>query len=787
MKKRAQVTVYVLIGLAIVFAFGFLLYARDVSIDRFSIAEVGEGVELAGQKTALKSYIESCIEQKTKEAIDLCGLKESSEGLIRDYVEANLIACIDFAAFEDQGLTIERNNGFAVVDITDDAVLVDVYYPVTIIKDGSRDEMSRYRFYMARAEQEVLPLDQDGTLQEEIRLVTEDGDAELVIPEGAVVTKDGEPYSGLEFNVVDKNFDGLSNTIVIGEVAYQGTDGVYFDPAATLIIKYKQEEIPPGVVEEDLVIGWYDKQRDFWKALPTSVDTINKIVEAPVSHFSEVAVISSLCKLTESNTQVISAGIMFKEMCRECEGADIEDEVYFTDPGVVPYDPDGDGSSDSEGSHFGKGCVGPEDWDLDDQDSNDCPECHSDCVKKANAKLPKSGDGIKDEYCVCKTDEEDNVIGCEAATPATPMTYGYNSFNDVGGDRTFTFHALEEGESCEAPDNNVKPVAEVKVDSPSGDAFFWTLNGNLDDRMQIQSGANELYVKVINTREDACAEATATITLIGFGILPDCERGAQITENCHCGYQNVDLDVDETKFCCESGVVVDSEHECSPLNGSQCGSLLSANQSGCFCGNKQYDYFNPKEKFFYCCPDGLSEEPCTIPCQVDISDLPQELQDLATGEVIRDVTGYDIKGDKRDTRMCDNPWNCDDLENNLGGCILYWWARTGGNLDAVLDKMEELGYATDPVTVDGVICRIHPLAEMRCDSWPSCEGREGQVVSRGCTCVVRGAIGGSYYPDDRIIDTMKCPPEGGSIGDNILDAIRDWFNSLGNWLSSRFG
>ncbi len=691
MKKRAQVTVFIIIGLAIVFTFGFLLYARDKSIERLSIADVGAGVELSSQKTALKDYITSCLELKTKEAIDLFGLEESSEKLIRDYVEANLIACIDFASFESQGLTILRQNGFAVVDITDNAVLVDVYYHVMIVKDESMEEMSRYSFYMARSEQIILPIDSNGVLEEEIRLVTEDGDAELIIPAGTIVTKEGQPFSDLEFEVVDKKFEDLSNTVVIGQVAYQGTDGVYFDPEATITIRYKQEEIPPGVVEEDLVIMWYDKERDFWKALPTEVDTINKLVKAPLSHFTEVAVGSSLCKLTESNTQVISAGIIFKEMCRECN-SETEDAIYFVDPGVVPFDTNSDGSPDSEGTHFGQGCVGPADWDKDDQDSNDCPECHSDCVSKANAKLPKSGDGIKDEYCVCETNEDGEIIGCETATAATSMTYGYYGFEDVGGKGTFTFYALEEGESCEAPDNDVEPVAEVKVESPSGDALFWTLNGNLDDRMQIQSGANDLYVEVRNTNNDACAEATATITLRGFGILPECDLGSTITKNCHCGYTNVDLGESETKYCCESGVVVDQESNCTPSGQNNCLEQLSASTSGCFCGNQQYDYFNLGERSYYCCPTGLSDEPCAPTCEV-----PGE-PELPTGQAIRDVTGQ--------SHMCQGlgPINIDAIINELQNAIDAGRCSKEA-VSSAINKLTNIG-ETDSASIDFSNCEV---------------------------------------------------------------------------------
>ena len=74
-----------------------------------------------------------------------------------------------------------------------------------------------------------------------------------------------------------------------------GPDGATFDPAITLTFTYDPDEIPEGVNEEDLVIAIWDEDAGEWVELEDcTVDTVNNIISAPVSHFSRYTVIAPI-------------------------------------------------------------------------------------------------------------------------------------------------------------------------------------------------------------------------------------------------------------------------------------------------------------------------------------------------------------------------------------------------------------------------------------------------------------------------------------------------------------
>jgi hypothetical protein len=55
---------------------------------------------------------------------------------------------------------------------------------------------------------------------------------------------------------------------------------------------YSDAQIPPGVNEKDLVIGFWNSTKNEWESLAVSViDTVNNQITAPLSHFSTCAIL----------------------------------------------------------------------------------------------------------------------------------------------------------------------------------------------------------------------------------------------------------------------------------------------------------------------------------------------------------------------------------------------------------------------------------------------------------------------------------------------------------------
>jgi hypothetical protein len=77
---------------------------------------------------------------------------------------------------------------------------------------------------------------------------------------------------------------------IIGLPYQLGPEGATFDPPVTLKMIYDPSQIPSGVDENNLKIGYWDG--NMWQVQDSTVDSANHTVITQINHFSEYAVIS---------------------------------------------------------------------------------------------------------------------------------------------------------------------------------------------------------------------------------------------------------------------------------------------------------------------------------------------------------------------------------------------------------------------------------------------------------------------------------------------------------------
>jgi len=74
-----------------------------------------------------------------------------------------------------------------------------------------------------------------------------------------------------------------------------GPDGATFFLPVTISVRYDPGAIPPGVAEEDLILAFYDVANGTWVELKfIVVDTVNHIISAKASHFTQFAVLAKV-------------------------------------------------------------------------------------------------------------------------------------------------------------------------------------------------------------------------------------------------------------------------------------------------------------------------------------------------------------------------------------------------------------------------------------------------------------------------------------------------------------
>ena|SRR3989344_4915679 len=169
--KRGQITVFIIIGIAILVVVGALFYFRG----RGAAPSISEEVTI--DTSSLNAFVSSCAKQTAQDAVVYTGLrggvepalddnfayidypvhyyfvegedKRPSEELIKAslnyYMENNLHKCTtDFDAFKKQGFNIEEGIVRSNVTIAEEEVIFDLDYPVTAVKGGSRETEERF-------------------------------------------------------------------------------------------------------------------------------------------------------------------------------------------------------------------------------------------------------------------------------------------------------------------------------------------------------------------------------------------------------------------------------------------------------------------------------------------------------------------------------------------------------------------------------------------------------------------------------------------------------------------
>lgn len=155
----------------------------------------------------------------------------------------------------------------------------------------------------------TFPLNDEGTVEVEVTITSEDSVSTIVIPEGTTPINDqGEPQDeSITCQPSDIPEDAPPADNVIAVYDY-GPDGTTFDQPVTITMSYDPAEIPEGVAEEDLIIAFFDESTGEWVPLDDIVvDTENNTISGTVTHFTIFGILWPETETT-SDDEVIDEG-----------------------------------------------------------------------------------------------------------------------------------------------------------------------------------------------------------------------------------------------------------------------------------------------------------------------------------------------------------------------------------------------------------------------------------------------------------------------------------------------
>ena len=281
MKKRGQLTAFIIIGIVIVAIIILLLATQYSKLKQVQKQEISETTSFQPILAQINSLIENCIKEEAKNALDLYGLYESK---ISTHIQSHIAQCAEplLNSYREKSIEITAQSPTSTTTLTNENINLNLNYPLTL-KKGSIDDNSLKEFSASLKRKITLkiPLSPQGFTTEYSKLITEDGNAELTLEQGTFV-KDSYAQPLKEISI---KLNNCPDYPCFGPLDYELLPkGASFDPKATLTIKYN-EKFLKGYKEQDLRIARYDENSKLYIPYESYVDTLNNIIIAKIDKF----------------------------------------------------------------------------------------------------------------------------------------------------------------------------------------------------------------------------------------------------------------------------------------------------------------------------------------------------------------------------------------------------------------------------------------------------------------------------------------------------------------------
>lgn len=314
--KKSQISIFVIIGLIIIIIVGTLILLKTEKKDTaFDLEKIKSGTANIDQDF-LENYVEHCTEITTIEAEKRFGLnRASSAAPIAAYISSQLPVCLEeFEIFKKQNFEVEYDLPEVTVSITSNALIADVIFPIKLTKGRLTLTFDKTSYTFPRTVTEEIDLKKTTTIR------STDKSFVIEIEPGTKAYLDGVEVKEVGMKQLDKNFNGLSNSVVAGMMAINGVPhGVEFSKPVKITKYYEDYEVPPFIKEGNMKIGYYHDKAGFWVGLPTEVDAVNNKLTVYTDHFSVYGSVVNCGGGDDPVTQIITPNLI-TQVCNDCNG-----------------------------------------------------------------------------------------------------------------------------------------------------------------------------------------------------------------------------------------------------------------------------------------------------------------------------------------------------------------------------------------------------------------------------------------------------------------------------------
>jgi hypothetical protein len=152
-----------------------------------------------------------------------------------------------------------------------------------------------------------IETDPEGQVEHTYIITSEDEVLNITIPEGTTaLDSEGNPVTLISLLPVPNPPPPPPGVNIVGPVFNLGPSGSTFSPSIEITFSYDPADIPPGVAEADLQLAFYNEATGEWMVMDCVVDTVNHIIRAQTTHFTEYAIVGQLPSAFTVSNLVIS-------------------------------------------------------------------------------------------------------------------------------------------------------------------------------------------------------------------------------------------------------------------------------------------------------------------------------------------------------------------------------------------------------------------------------------------------------------------------------------------------
>ncbi|MBN2368119.1 thrombospondin type 3 repeat-containing protein [Candidatus Woesearchaeota archaeon] len=286
MKKKSQITIYVILGILLVFLIAVGAYYAANSARILVFSEQKEEAFSDVSQDTLNGAMDNCIRTFVFSSIDEFGFCDT-ESEYEQQILGNLSRCMNFDFYRAQNFHViaKEKPDEVNVDINGDRISVNVKYPILMAKSDKRMRFEERTFTFPLDNSVSLQLDSDSRTTKDFVLISRDNDLELEIPKGTRVTSSKGVPEDISVKIMQVC---PHNPGILGRVKYNFTpDELYFEPDAYITIKYEDTDIAKHASEERFKLAYLNGT--YWEKIPSSADTERNLIKGSVSHLSQWA------------------------------------------------------------------------------------------------------------------------------------------------------------------------------------------------------------------------------------------------------------------------------------------------------------------------------------------------------------------------------------------------------------------------------------------------------------------------------------------------------------------